>query len=450
MLFDLTPEIILDKENQKKYFYARITFYLVVLILTFILIMIIIFPTKYFDFSFINPNSSANTIKNTRNIDGTFPNNGNIEADKKLYFNASSVGKYSKAQLTFTLNKKSASLDEGSINMEKSFKAFLYPEEAPIGFKDGTLLKNYGKYYIVSNEELREFKDASLLSSLGFSESAFRDVSADNFKYNSFGNIITGTDNYPDASLFKINSDYYVLSAGKLKKFISEKAYLSQYLAEQAIAKDESFFQQYSIDENMMGYADGSLIAYGESAFVVSKNTVLPINNVQTFEAMGYDWNDLITVGGDEISFYKKADLMTIDSAHPDGTIFLVSQQNTKDNSWYIIENNKKHFLPSAEIAASWLKKKPIAVSAESLQQFSQCSLKKDWIALGGSYSCDVSVENLAALLGKDYEFATSFDNNIKINEIHIKFIKNKTLSNFREFLSNIFYSVKYSYAGKI
>lgn len=449
MFFDLTPEIILDKKSEKIYFYSRLGLCLIFLGLSVFLSLIIIFPAKYFYFSFASPNANSNTINTPRNQSGNLPEGGKIKKDENFYFNANSFGNFSKARVNLKINDENSSLENVSVSAKKSFQAFFYPTDVPIGFKDGSLLYSLGKYFIVSNGELHQFENEALIYSLGFSKNNFSDVSADDLKYNNIGNKIATGENYPDSTIFKIDDEYYILNGEKLKKFISINAFLSQYSAKLAIEKEASFLEKYPIDENLIGFADGSLIAYGESAFVVSGNQNFPIDSPETFEALGYNWDDLISIGGDELSFYTKGFLMNIRKVHPNGTIFLALDKDGKNREWYLAKDGKKHLLPTNEIAASWNKKTPIFVSSESLTQSSDCELKKDWFR-SGIYSCDIFIDGLQGLIGKDYEFNTNFDKDVKISEISAKFTQEYTYANLRRFLSNTLNSIITRYASRI
>ncbi len=442
MLFDLTPEITLDKENQKKYLYARVILYVSALVFAFFAAFTIIFPTRYFSFSFLNPNSKSNTIVNPRDETGNSPDRGKIMANNKFIFDATLLGNFSEAKIIFRLNKKSSEIDGEKISIRKSFQAFLYPEGSPFGFRDGALLKNLENYYLVSNGKLRKFKDKNTLSLLGFSTESFQEVSIEDLNYNAQGNNISDTSTYPSNSLFKINNDFYILSDTKLTKFISDKAYLSQYYAEQAIPKTADFLQKYPQDENQIGFADGSLIAYGESAYAVSGNESFPIDSIETFEAMGYRWEDLITVGGDEISFYTKDTLLDLAEVHPDGTIF------SSFDKKYITQDKEKHLLPSEKIASSWSKINSIEVSDESISIFSECDFRKKYL-FSRNYSCIASIDNLQNLLGKDYEFNVIFNSDIKVDSAEIQFKKSYTVANFKRFIANVIKNIKNSYVGQ-
>lgn len=444
MIFDLTPEITLDKENQKKYFYFRVVLYFMTFVFAFYASSTIVFPTRYFSFSFLNPNSNANTIIEPRDQNGMAPDRGKIIKDNKLIFDSTLLGVFSEAKIIFHLNKKSADINGEDVFIKKSYRAFLYSEEDPLGFRDGTLLKNLENYFIISDGKLRKFKDKTTALSLGFNMDSFKEISAEDLKYNEQGDIISDSAVYPNGSLFKINNEFYFLSDNKLTKFISEKAYFSQYSANQLIEKPADFLQKYDQNENQIGFADGSLIAYGESAYVVSGNKSFPIDSIETFEAMGYNWSDLINVGGDEIAFYVKDSLLDLSSAHPDGTIFSAIEQNGSIKK-YVVKNKLKHLLPSENIAASWSKINSIQVSSESPVIFSKCSFGKKW-TFSKTYSCEAPVDTLQNLLGKDYEFSTIFGEDIKANSAEIQFKKSYTISNLKRFIANVIKNIKNNY----
>ncbi len=447
MLFDLTPKIILKKKDQKKYLYFRAVLFVSAFIFAVFSVFTIIFPTRYFSFSFLNSNSLANTIVNPRDGSGNLPDHGKMSKDSDITFDSSLLGVFSDAKIIFRLNKKSSDITGEKITVKKSYRAFLYPENGLFGFKDGTLLKNLENYYIISDGKLRKFKSKSMLLSMGFNADSFEDVSVDDLIYNALGEDITNANVYPNNSIFKSGADYFILTNGKLVKFISEKAYLSQYSVKQAIEKTIDFLQGYPQNENLIGFADGSLIAYGESAYVASGNKAFPINNVITFEAMGYKWNDIIMIGGDEMSFYEKEKLLDISGAHPDGTIFLASD-NTGQNKWYIIKDKKKYSLPTENIASSWSKIEPIKVSAESLISFSECSFGEKWF-FSKTYSCKMAIDNLQNLLGKDYEFNVIFNEDIKVDIAELQFKKSYTISNLKRFAASVIKNIKNNYAGQ-
>lgn len=437
MKLDLTSEIKLDKENYKKYRISQAALYFLALLLAIYFSLLILFPIQNFNFSFAMLTSNKGNALNPRFTDGALIRDGKFPAKSDVYFDASLVGNYSKARVIWTPNSKSPAFPEATVELRKSYKSFLYPQGDPQGFKDGTLLKNNDNYYLISNGQLLKFKNISIVSQLGFPQEAFIAASDSDLKYNQSGGDISGQD-YPDSSLFKINGDYYILSGQTLKKFISEKAYLSSYDSNQAIAEDGDFLNRYPLSGDMMGFSDGSLVSYGVGAYIVSNGKIYPIGDPETFLNQGFNWEDIIPISGDEFSLYQQQKLFNLTSPHPDGTIFLTSETS----QYYIIKDNQKHELPSAAIAKTWLKKSPIGVSVRSLDTIETCRPQKN----GSDYSCEIPLISFQNLNGNYYEFKTNFSSGAKIDNLNVRYIRNMTLANLKLTLHDLILRIKGRY----
>lgn len=440
-MFDLTKEVILDENSQKLYKRLRAILYALTVASAIGLTYITIFPSAYFTFSFLNPNSTKNTVIDPRISDGSSAEKGKFSSELPTLFDTALVGNYSKAKISLTLDKKSAAPEDGKISVRKSYQAFLYPDGDPIGFRDGTLLKNNGNYFMVSNGKIRRFINLSILQALGFSENSFLEVQDADFTYNPIGDPLNNKSGYPDDSLFKIDDQYYILTDQKLEKFVSPSGYLSNYSSSQAISKDQGFLASYPMLEESAGFSDGSIISYGGSVFIVSRGLVLPINNTITFESMGYDWNDLISASGDEFSLYEKAKLFTLDSPHPDGTIFVTAE----DSKWYMIEDGQKHLLPTSLIAKSWTEKSPIRVSVNSMDISESCDFQKGPLS-SRTYSCEIPTDKFKELIGKDYEFQISTKSEVKAENLDVTFKKTANWQNLKSAARNFINKVKGNY----
>lgn len=440
-MFDLTKELALGKSSHLLYLRIKTAVYSLSVILALYLACLIVFPTQYFLFSFPNPNSTQNTVIKPRNIEGVFVDHGRINADKKLFFDIALAGNYSQAQISFTLDRESQPLETAHIETRKSYQAFFYPEGDPLGFKDGTLVKNGNNYFIVSRGKLRKFAGVNIIDALGYDKDDFIGATDTDLNYNEKGDDIANPPAYPDSSIFKINDDYYILENQKLKKFVSPQAYLTQYGENQAIIKNNDFLEKYPKDENLAGFRDGTLVSYGISAYVVSSGLLFPINNTITFSAMGYDWSDVIPASGDEISMYQKDKLFTINSPHPNGTVMA-----DEDNHFYLIKNSQKLLLSSPVIAQSWIKYDPIKVSQKSLDVKENCGLTKNMLSLR-TYSCTIPLENFSGLLGKDYEFKLDTLGDIKLNSINVSFQKTASWANMKSAISGLISKIKGNYA---
>lgn len=442
MRLDLTENIKLTEKDYKLYSVLQALLYLFAIIIAGFFAFNIFFPQASFYFSFNSIVGKKNTLINPQDESFVPIKRGDISANNKFSFYAPLSGNFSKAIVNFTLDKNSDEINTGSIKVQKSYAAFLYPTGAPIGFKNGALLKNTNDYYIVSNGELRKFTTPAIFSSLGFPQDAFIEVSQDDLHYNSLGQQITTVSGYPDNSIFKINDTFYILQNQMLYEFASDAAYLSQYSPNQAIEKDAAFLDYYTLSEDIIGFADGSLISYGNSIFIVSGNFIFPIDSPITFAQKGYDWDNVIRAGADEIALYKKTRIFTIASPHPAGTFFTTAE----DKKYYVIQDNQKHLLPSENIANSWQKRNSIIVSEKSLNITANCLLQIDALSMR-SYSCEIPIGNLQTLSGTDYEFSAEINNPIKLDSISVVFKKSLNTNNLRTTISEIFNGIRKNYA---
>ncbi|MFA6973594.1 MAG: hypothetical protein WC238_02515 [Parcubacteria group bacterium] len=445
MRFDLTREITLNKESARIYGGLRIFLYLSAALAAIYLAYLILFPSRFFAYSSVSSAIKDNNINSPRDEQRVSIADGKITADKNFYFDTPVSGIFSKAIVNFSLSEKSSALDLATVNVRKSYAAFLYPEGAAVGFKDGSMVKNAGNYYLVSNGELRHFATPTTVSALGFSPDAFLEVTPEDLRANPNGQAITDTANYPDAALFKINEDYFIWQNSQLKKFTSSAAFTSQYRTTQAIEKDEDFLNSHAVSADLIGYSDGSLISYGESIYVVSSGNILPIDNPETFLGHSYDFIDVLSAGADEIAQYDRGKLFNITSPHPAGSILRAAE----DGEYYMIANTEKHHLPSENIAKSWLYHSPIPVSKAGLDTTSSCSFQKDfWKA--ESYTCEIPIENMQQLIGNNYEFSLRSPSDTRVNSIHIEFKKDANSKNFRAALAGILNRIILTYVPGI
>ncbi len=444
MNLDLTPQIILDKKQHQIYFCLRILLYILALIMVFYLAFKFVFPTRTFSFSFLNPNSSKNTVTDLRDFRGDFINLGNFKAGEDNYFYVSYVAPFTRAAAEFSLNKRLSLPDLGEISIRKGYKAFFYPEGEALGFKEGTLLKNNGRYFIISDGKIREFENLGLVNLLGFNPQNFWSISPEELSVNILGPKINAADDYPDGTLFQIQDSFYIKKDSLWQKFSSQTAYLSHYPLSWAVEKNIDFLKLNVIGEEIIGFADGSLIAYGDAVSIVSGENIYPIDNFTTFEALGYSWDDLIPAGSDEVALYEKQKLINLSSPHPAGTIFYAID----GDNYYLIQDGRKRLLPSKVIADSWLKKSPILITGQNLQTEGQCAVsQKSW--LFKTYLCEANVSALQNLKGKDYEFKFQGQQNFRTNNLMVSLRKDYGLDNLNKNLREIFASIKKNYVSQ-
>jgi hypothetical protein len=440
-MFDLTKEIKLEPEMRKKYNVARILLHIFFLAAVFFVADRILFPSVSLVFSFANSNSLSNTLVSPRTLSSPNSLPKNISANDKFLFNANPLGNFSDASITFTTNGNS-NIEGSSVNLRKSFQAFFYPTGAPAGFMDGTLLTTgKGNYYIVSDGFLRKFSDSDVVSKLGYPKVSFLQVSPSDLQYNQIGNDITDADSYPNDSFFAIGETYYELKNQQLFPFISARAFLSQFDATQAIAKNNDFLERYPVSEKPLGFADGTLVSSDISVFILSESKSYPIINASTFIQMGFDWKNVIALDPEELGLYDRQRLFTRDQPHPNGTLFM--DRETK--KYFIIRNGEKHSIESTAVAKTYSFQNPVIADLKESEENISCQLKKIWLR-SNVYSCNIPLGSMASFLGNDYEVSATFVNNVKLSKIETTFSTPFSWQNLKVSLSRIKENLKNNY----
>lgn len=441
-MLDFTKEIKLDSKWQKKYCIAKFLLYLFFIISALYLAYTLLFPSFPFDFFFRTPGSLKNTIVDPRNGQEKDIEKGNISANEKFLFNTNIDGNFSKVKIKFSLEDDSPAFSSGNITLRKSFRSFFYPTGEPIGVPSGSLIKDDRNFYIVSNKKIRRFSSEKIIDELGFNRDAFVGIAKDELNYNAKGEDINSAE-YPDDSLFEIGGQYYWFNAGTLQKFVSGKAFLTRFEKNQAIKKDPDFLNNFSVSENLIGFADGTLISSGISIFLVEGKKIYPIADPITFESMKFSWDDVIAANGDEISIYEKQKLFTMNSPQLNGTIFA-----SNDQKYYIIEDDFKRELKGQNIINAYLKNTPIIVDEESLGTTSSCQIEKP-ISFLNSYSCEIDLASLQHIRGNDFEFSADFGSNVRLKNLNATFEKSANFDNLWLSLSNLKKRTVSNYGGE-
>ncbi|EKE24921.1 MAG: hypothetical protein ACD_5C00356G0008 [uncultured bacterium] len=443
-MIDLTKNIRLDKNSQKKYMLAKTTMYAGFVLGMIIVANKILFPSQTLNLFFENLNAAKNTIVNPRFTDGKIPSKGNIAKDNTLIFNANPLGNFSSVEINFhTADKQD--LSNSTVWVQKSYQAFFYPIGKPLGFKNGSLLTTQeGEYYIVSNGTLRRFANTNVILTLGFPKTAFTLVTNEDLKYNQTGEDITSLNSYPNGTLFVIDEKFYQLENGKLLAFVSDRAFLSEYQSIQAISKNRDFFNDYPLSENPLGFADGTIASAGGSAFILSGGKSYPIADFNTFEVMGFSWDNVIALESDEMGAYEQQKQFTLDQPHPNGIIF--SDKNT--NEYFIIDNGSKRPIKSQAILKTYQFQNEIAVDSNGSLKKLSCKLNKKIFPFK-TYSCEIKLEEISSIIGNDYQLEAKLISDSKLKEINLNFSTPLSWKNMMTSLSKIKGNLQSNYSAQ-
>ncbi len=422
-MFNPTKNIVLEPSWKKIYLIARILVFICFLLTILYFAKNTFFPQEELTFDFKNPKSSKNELGYE-----------NISPDEKI-IDMYSRKKISTIEFEITTENNHPDLLNDTVELRRTFIAFSYPTSSqPAIFLDGMLIKNSGNFFLISSEKTRRFSSPKVLETLGYSQDNFQEASNEEIGYIEKGDDIVETENYPENTLFVINENYYKLIANSLRPFVSEKAFLSSFEKNQALIKDESFLQKYSVDyDNPLGFSNGTLLSFDIGVFLVEEGKVVPFNNPETFLALGYNWDDIIPANEEEIGLYQRDKVFSISRPHPSGTIFFT--QDT--NKYYLISGQNKKEIAGENILKTYLKRKPILVKEDDIKFSNACYLKKHLWPFN-SYGCKILTTDLIDNFGKDYQFKINSPSISDISAANIITYQEINWPNMRDVLSDI------------
>lgn len=238
MRFDFTPEVVLDERNSKIYAALRPALFSGAFLAGLYIASLVLFPSQYFSFDFLNANSSKNTLLNPQ-ADGSALDHGRFPEQKPVSFFAPVTEKYSSVEISFTLSQKSAPLTSGQVSLKRSFQAFFYPEgetlgpkgeslfpvsEEKIGFADGSLISSPDSIFIVSNGKILPIDSEVTFLSSGFRWEDVIQAGSDELSLYEKGKLFTLASPHPDGTVFSATDEksWYLIKDGRKLKLPSE------------------------------------------------------------------------------------------------------------------------------------------------------------------------------------------------------------------------------------
>lgn len=335
----------------------------------------ILFPTITQAFDFDNPGASRNQIVEPRAIDGTARTNGKLEAEGELIANTSLLGDFSAATVSFTLESDSAFPEYLSASLGRGYRAMWLPAGAPI---------NQG----------------------------------------------------PQATIYLIDTTYYLLENNVLVPFISEAAYRSRYPDSQTIARsDANIFDQYPRGQQPLGFRIGSLLSFADGVFVVVSETEMrPIGSAEIFLARGYRFEDVMPASEEELGIYKRGRIVLLNTPPIDGTLY--RDQGT--DTVFVIENGARHAITDTSYRDFLIaKQQPIETRASDTERSVDCILESGFFPR--TYRCTIPLAELNGNLGFDYELTLeATDADFEMETLSLAFDTHVTLDNARTLLAKV------------
>ncbi len=261
-------------------------------------------------------------------------------------------------------------------------------------FRDGTLIKgSSASVYVVSNGQKRGISSSSVLHGLGWDWDDVLDVTDTEINAVPNGPVLSSAQTHPDGTLLKGSSDtVYVLEGGKKRGIISEKAFLTQYKWREIVNVSNAKLAQYP-NGSAKVFRDGTLIK-GSSAtvYVIENGQKRPISSEQTFNALGFDWGNILVVSDAEVNAVPDGNPLDLNIIHPDGTLLKGSGATV-----YVLEKGQKRGIISKKAFLSQYKwNEIIELEDNILTRYSNGPVKvfRDGTLIKGSSATVYIIEN--------------------------------------------------------
>lgn len=429
-MFDLTPSLSVPAPLLRLYRILRAVLYGVFVVVVVLLAIDFIFPNEEYFFDFSRYDSPKNRIAAPRLPSGEPLEDARLEPGESMLFNVSASGAFSGVQVS--LSPEDGSDYEGlEVSVLRAYRAFLYPEGPLVTYRDGSLLTDGNRFFLVSEGTLRPFASRSALQTVGLSPENFREVPAESLQNMESGDpVVAGA--LPTGMLFHIENNYYQSRDGVLISFVSDRAFLSQFRAEDAAEMPGSFLEGREVSsEESLGFLPGTLIAYGEAVYAVSTGNILrPIDSPDTFLKKGYQWESIIYATGEEFGIYERGPLYSIKQPHPDGTLFYFADED----QYSLVDGERRRPIPQAVAEAQFKGVVPVVI--RDLPPAQSCRLGNDPVL--GSFTCTISLAAVQNEVANEYQFTFSSPSGTTLSGMQADFKRYINKQNFRAFVNDL------------
>jgi hypothetical protein len=363
----------------------------------------LLFPIQVGVFDFNKPDSLSNTLAPPQTPSGLSLATGHLDTDQTLITSAQPIGLFDTADITLTPSRKSVSLEGTTVTLRKSYAAFFYPvEDRPALFPPGTLLRSADTYAIIAPNATRiTFASLETVRRLGYTPENFLTVSAEEFSRQPVSMTWDSTTDVPPGTLLSIDGVYYQREAQTLRRFVSENAYLSLYTPDQALTRSADLLNRIPVDEQWLGFADGSLLSFDNGIFVVDRSILRPIGDPTIFVALGFDWARVIPASEEEMGIMSRGRIVLMNTPQPNGTIFL--DRDTGEYFLITSDARRQPIRSTALLSILTRHTTPISVSSQALTLKTEClAHSTGWFS--SDMSCKTPLHAFQTLPGGSYE----------------------------------------------
>lgn len=184
----------------------------------------------------------------------------------------------------------------------------------PIKYPNYSLLKSpAGTIYLIVNNEKKEIESAEVFRAIGYNEDEVIDVTDEELSYYDEGRKITLNSLYPQGALLqdkKTGGVFYVEDGIKYPIWAKEVLAINYKKNYKIIKVSSDELDKYVTAANGVKLRDGTVIKLKEDpkVYIISNGQARWIANEITFNQLGYNWRDIVTVNDKVFNLHPLGD----------------------------------------------------------------------------------------------------------------------------------------------
>lgn len=154
---------------------------------------------------------------------------------------------------------------------------------------------------------------------------------------------------YPNGTLFKSQNDsiVYLLQDGKKRAFESMSALITRYDPKRILVVPEAEISRYPLG-SPISFPNYSILKAGSDYYLLDYDTLRPFDSAATVKKIGYNPEEIIEVESSDIAAMPRGSVITLKNAnHPFGEIVFVKETQSS----YFIKDDISHALIDPKVA---------------------------------------------------------------------------------------------------
>lgn len=154
---------------------------------------------------------------------------------------------------------------------------------------------------------------------------------------------------YPDGTLFRSAEDptIYLLQNGKKRAFKSMSALVTRYDPKRLLTVPEGEINRYPLG-TPISFPNFSILKAASKYYLLDDDTLHPFDSEKTVQKIGYNPDETIDVNADDIADMPRGEVITLKtSENPLGEILYIKETT----SWYFIKNGISHAIIDPQVS---------------------------------------------------------------------------------------------------